>query len=56
MAFHVKPPDSSAPPMVLMSVVVVGAVLLAWDLRDLYLASLSQVIAEVAAQYFGFLL
>ena len=40
--------------MVLLSVVVVVLVLVAWDLRDLYLVQLSHCLVDVASRYFGY--
>ena len=45
----VKPPDSSAPPMLLFTFVVVALVQVAWALRDLYLADLTVLVAEIGA-------
>lgn len=40
--------------MVLLSVGVLVLVLLAWNLRDLYLVQLSHLLVDIGARYFGF--
>jgi len=50
----VKPPDSSAPPMLLLSAAVVGLVLTAWHTRGLYLADLSHLVEHVGSAWFGY--
>lgn len=44
-----KPPDSSAPPMLLFTFGMVALVQVAWIFRDLYLADLTQLVADVGA-------
>lgn len=42
-----KPPDSSAPPMILLSAGVFVLVQVAWILRHLYLDRLTELVNEV---------